>query len=204
MTRPDAAARTARLTAHRQQTARQKQQQALEAVAALQDAGTPISFAGVSRTAQVSTWFVYNNEVVRAAIEQAMRDQSRPSGPDTAVHPEGDDLSFAALRADLADAREEISTLRGERDKLRRRVQRVLGAEIDQLGHQEAIARIQELERQNRTLQAELVAARTEATDATRELATTQSDLIGARIALQRMIRERNTAAPVARDTNSS
>jgi hypothetical protein len=72
VTRPAAADRTARLVAARQDAARGTQKRTLKAIEEMRSRQDRISFAAVQRAAGVSTWFVYNNRQVRAAIEEAI------------------------------------------------------------------------------------------------------------------------------------
>ncbi|MFD9607531.1 hypothetical protein [Streptomyces sp. NPDC059970] len=59
------------------------------------------------------------------------------------------------MKTDLALARQEITALREERDKLKDAVRRQLGQQLDQVGTGELAARIDELSRQNAELTAE-------------------------------------------------
>ncbi|MEV8312374.1 hypothetical protein AB0P36_35090 [Streptomyces flavidovirens] len=59
------------------------------------------------------------------------------------------------MKTDLALARQEITALREERDKLKDAVRRQLGQQLDQVGTGELVARIDELSRQNAELTAE-------------------------------------------------
>lgn len=169
-----------------------KQQRTLEAVEALQSAGTPVTFAPVSRAAGAPLWSVYSTRPVRAVIEHAMRDRTPPSGPHSTSRPRCDDLPTTPSAPTPATRSAACATSASDRAD---GCQRELGAQIDQLGHKEAIAGVQELERQNDALQAELAAARTEAAETDRQLAAAHGELAGARVALRRMMRERNTAA---------
>ena len=85
-------------------------------------AGDPVTFTTVARTARVSTWLVYA-EGVREHIQAAIRQQA--DQPDD--HAADDPASIASLRTDLALARDEITRLRADNDKLRRNAQRLLG-----------------------------------------------------------------------------
>ncbi|MFK0022632.1 hypothetical protein [Streptomyces sp. NPDC090798] len=90
--------------------------------------GDRITFAGVARAANVSTWLTYADGV-REHIESAIQQQQsrRPQSATTAQ------TSPAGLRTDLALAREEIRRLRADRDQLQRTVRRHLGHQLDQL-----------------------------------------------------------------------
>lgn len=88
-------------------------------------AGQRISFAGVAREANVSTWFVYNSAEVKTAIWDAMQEQTH-HGVEAAAAPRRERATPASLHTDLALAREEIQDLKRERDVLKQRVQLAL------------------------------------------------------------------------------
>ncbi|MGW8761525.1 hypothetical protein ACWGN5_03385 [Streptomyces sp. NPDC055815] len=110
----------------------------------------------------MSTWFVYNQPAVKAAVRDAM---SAPThhGTEAAAAPRPERTTPAGLHTDLAFAREEIQDLKRERDGLKRRVQLSLGAEIDNVARADLVNRIQGLEHQNRVLAADLSEARARA-----------------------------------------
>jgi HAMP domain-containing protein len=187
VTRPAAADRTARLVAAREDAARGTQKRTLKAIQEMRSRQDRISFAAVQRAAGVSTWFVYNNRQVRAAIEEAIALQdTEPSQASTPAR--RDDRTLPGLRSDLVDARDEIRALRTERDRLRQRLQRVLGNEITNLSLQEAAQRVGELEQQNQQLQTELIAVERERGTLSRKVSTLEDELTGARAALRRMM----------------
>jgi hypothetical protein len=108
--------------------------------------GEPVAFAAVAKTAGVSNWLVYA-EGVREHIDAARARQAmHPPKPST-----GASVSSAGLKTDLALARQEITALREERDKLKDAVRRQLGQQLDQVGTGKLVARIDELSRQNAT-----------------------------------------------------
>jgi cell division protein FtsB len=55
-------------------------------------------------------------------------------------------LSLPSLRTDVAPAREEIKTLKAERDVLRQRVERLIGDQIREIDRSQITDRISELE----------------------------------------------------------
>ena len=69
--------RTDKLVLARREASRVKALRALETVARLHAAGDPVTFAPVARTANVSTWFTYNNPEVAAAVRKAQADQTK-------------------------------------------------------------------------------------------------------------------------------
>ena len=82
-----AATRTQAMLAARAQASRDKRQQVLTAVQALEAAGTPVTPAAVAAAAQVSIWLVYASGV-REHVEAAQRRQGEhPPGPGPVTAP---------------------------------------------------------------------------------------------------------------------
>lgn len=187
MKETDTSARTERLIADRRQAAAKKQAQTLEVIERLLALKERVTFADVHRAAKVSTWFVYNNAVVRSAINDAMRVQSDEQ-PASAVKTT-DDRTTQGVRAELADARAEIRDLREERGRLRLRLQRNLGDQIDVASKRDLLERLRVLEDENEQLQQTLLAANTEHANVRLELEQAQSELDGARLALRQTMR---------------
>jgi len=188
-----AATRTQAMLAARAQASRDKRQQVLTAVQALEAAGTPVTATAVAAAAGVSTWLVYADGV-REHVEAAHRRQAgREPGPATAAPPgRGEPVSQASLRTDLVAARDEIRSLRAERDKLRARFRLQLGAEIEGPDRAELIARVASLEAANRQLAAERDARAAEASHAQRRIRELEDELTAARESLRRAIRQAN------------
>lgn len=107
--------------------------------------GYAITVSRVARQAGVSRWLLYNAEGLRECIAVVMDRQAHEGLPDVTRRAFPKDVSAASLQADLALAREEVRQP-GERDRLRRRLQDTLGAEIEGSSKTELIARIHELE----------------------------------------------------------
>lgn len=134
--------RTDRLLAARRQASRDKHAHALRTLDQLVRSGTRITYARVAREAGVSTWLLYNQPELTTAVRDAMAQQSPPghlSRPGTCT-------SGDSLRTDLELARHEIAVLRTSERKLRERLQRTLGSEIEQIDHSQLAARIADLE----------------------------------------------------------
>ena len=185
----DTAARTKRLVDARRQAAAEKQARALATVDRLLARGEHLSFIDVHRAAGVSTWFVYNNPTVRSAIEQAIRHQHERHA-DSGTTP-ADDRSLPGLRTELAHARSEIRDLRDERDRLRTRLRRDLGDQVDALAKQDVLERVRALELETEQLRSTLRAASDELATKTRDLDQALADLEGTRLAIRQMMRER-------------
>jgi hypothetical protein len=130
--------RTAKLIAARQRASRDKRAHTLHTLDRLLQSGARISFAAVAREADVSTWLVYNNPELKQAITDAMKHPARHAGP---PRPAESPTSQASLRTDLELARHEIAALRRSERKLRERLQRTLGAEIEHIDRSELVAR---------------------------------------------------------------
>lgn len=185
-------ARTERLVAKRKLAAAEKQAHTLAFIERLLASQGRVTFVDVQRGAGVSTWFVYNNPVVRAAIEDAMREQRTARSID-AVKP-ADDRTIRGLRAELADARAEIRDLREERERLRRRLQRNLGDQISTMEKRELLERLRVLEDENNQLQTSLRATTEDHAAIRRELDNSQTELEGTRLALRQMVRQQSSA----------
>jgi len=154
--------RTARLTAARQADSAAKRDRTLKAIERLLAAGSKMSYARIAREADVSTWLIYNVPEVRVAADAAI-DQQRATHAASPQPSITRTASAESLRTDLALAREEVKALRVERDRLRERLRKTLGAEIDQTSREELITRIQRLEDNLREVVEERDTARAEA-----------------------------------------
>lgn len=188
---PAATSRVAALKAARQRDSEDKRRRSMAAVATMEAAGMPVTFAGVARAAGVSTWLVYapgvreHIETARQRQAEAGADRSRPEG--------GHHGSVGAgLRADLANSRQEIRRLRAEHEKLRLRLRLHLGAEIEGPARAELIARVTDLEAANRRLVAERDARSLEADTSGRRVRELEDELVAARESLRRVIRAEN------------
>lgn len=184
MTNPDR--RTERLVASRRAAAAEKQAHTLTTIERMLERGAKINFVEVQRTAGVSTWFLYNNPTIRLAVESAIRAQHDHQAAE-ATKPL-DDRTLAGLRTELANARAEIRDLREERDRLRRRLQRDLGDQVDARSRRELLERLRVLEQENSKLQDTLRTTTTELATAKRERDTVAADLEGTQLALRQTI----------------
>ena len=101
-------------------------------------------------------------------------------------------MTPASLRTDLAIARDQIKTLRAERDKLQQRLRLQLGAEIEAPDRAHLTARVADLEALNRRLVAERDARTIETDTATRQVAELEDELSAARESLRRVIKSQN------------
>jgi hypothetical protein len=182
-------ARAAALKAARARDSELKRRRALAALEAMEASGGSITFTAVANAAGVSTWLVYA-QGIREHIDAARRRQAdeRPAPMPTGNH----SMTPASLRTDLAIARDQIKTLRAERDKLQQRLRLQLGAEIEAPDRAHLTARVADLEALNRRLVAERDARTIEADTATRQVAELDDALSAARESLRRVIRSQN------------
>jgi hypothetical protein len=177
-------ARVARLRQARQSDSAVKTTRTRGAVRGLLNAGQRVSFTRVAREAHVSTWFVYNNPEIKAAIN----DQTH-HGVEAAAAPRPERATPASLHTDLALASDEIKDLKRERDALKHRVQLALGAEIDNVAQADLVKRIQDLEHQNQVLAQELTETRASA-DRLARREEPEETITSLRLALRKAIRE--------------
>jgi len=185
--------RTANLIAARQKASRDKKTHTLHTLERLQRSGARISFAAVAREAGVSTWLVYNSSELKQAITDAMKQPARHDDPSPSS---ASPTSPASLRTDLELARHEIAALRRSERTLRARLQRTLGAEIEQIDRSELVARIADLETLVANLRTEntgLAEANTRLTDL---VAQQRDDLDTANTLLRRYMKEASRTHP--------
>ncbi|NEA68123.1 DUF6262 family protein [Streptomyces sp. SID12488] len=165
-----------------------KRGQVLAAIDTMKDSGTPISFAAVARTAEVSTWLVYAAGV-REHVEAAMKGQAKSVRRE---RKSGVGASAASLATDLELARAETRALRGERDRLKQAVQRSLGAQLDQRGTKELTGRVGELQAEVQRVKDELAAARADNAGLLRELEEARDEVVAVREAGRQMFKNVN------------
>jgi chromosome segregation ATPase len=173
----------------RRRDSRLKRAKVLETVEAMVSSDQPVTFAGVAKTAGVSNWLVYadgvREHIQSARDKQATRVQ-RGRSAGTAASADG-------LKTDLELARQEIASLRTERDKFKGALQRQLGQQLDQVAAGDLIVRINELTQQNERLVAERDNLERQNAALEAKLAETEDDLGAARASLRRVIRAENT-----------
>ena len=192
--------RTANLIAARQRASKEKNARTLHALDRLLQKGARISFAAVAREADVSTWLVYNNPELKQAITDAMTRPRRHNPPNSTKSV----ASPASMQTDLELARAEIATLRASERKLRERLQRTLGAEIEQVSRSDLAARIADLD----TLVIKLRTENADLAEANERLSTVttqqRDDLETANTLLRRYMREASRTQPDNDEDRSS
>ncbi|MFD9116784.1 DUF6262 family protein [Streptomyces bottropensis] len=173
----------------RRKDSREKRAKVLAVVEEMIARGDAVTFASVAKTAGVSNWLVYA-EGVREHIETARKQQAGKGRRD---RQEGLSPSVASLRTDLELSRQEVTALRGERDRLKAALQRQLGQQLDQIGSADLIARVEELTRQNEELVSELGDLRLVKSELEAKVEELEDDLAAVRSSLRRMIRTENS-----------
>lgn len=122
---------SAALARARRRDSQTKRQQAAEAIRAAEETGEPITFPAVARRAGVSVSLLYTDRQLAAAIATA-RDRQRQAG--TQRHwqlPTRSLITEQSLRAELANAKEQIRQLTDDAAVLRERLAHHLGADAD-------------------------------------------------------------------------
>ncbi|MFB6819569.1 hypothetical protein ACFCV8_34060 [Streptomyces sp. NPDC056347] len=162
-----------------------KRQRTLDVVrSTLADRGH-ITFTTVARTARVSTWLVHA-EGVREHIEAAIRQQEHEP---VVAWSDGRQASPASLKSDLMMAREEITSFRQERDRLREAVRQQLGRQLDQVGSRQLTDRVAELANANRRLERDVGQLQ----PLRKRVEEVENDLGAARTSPRKMIRAENS-----------
>ncbi len=151
--------------------------------------GEPISFLAVAKKAGVSNWLVYA-QGVREHIEAARASQA---GTRRREHQAGASVSPASLAVDLELTRAELKQVRDERDRLKAKVQRGLGQQIDQAGNVELETRIRELGDELRQSAEALAQSRAERDRLQNELDEALDTLGGLRASIKQMMREQSS-----------
>jgi hypothetical protein len=139
----------------RRKDGRLKRQQALEAIDTIETTGEPISFPAVARRAAVSVSFLYAERELAGRIAAA-RDRQRQAGRDRAWQlPARSLVTESSLRAELANAKDQVRRLTEEVVTLRQRLARQLGAEADAARGLTLVPALDELEQRAAELEAE-------------------------------------------------
>jgi hypothetical protein len=97
----------------------------VQALRELDRSGTPVTFAGVARSARVSRSWLYTQPDITSQIRR-MRQNTSNAGSAGAV-PASQRTTDASLRARLAAALDRNKQLAGENARLRRQLARALG-----------------------------------------------------------------------------
>ncbi len=146
---------SAALRRARRQDSRAKRQRAAEALSAMEEEGTRISFAAVARRAGVSVSLLYADLTLSSAIATT-RDRQRQAGSERAWRlPARSLVTEQSLRTELANAKERARRLAEEVALLRKRLSRQFGAATD-IARGEALSPLlDQLEQRNAELEAD-------------------------------------------------
>ncbi|WJJ14515.1 DUF6262 family protein (plasmid) [Prescottella equi] len=141
---------SAALLAARRAISAAKRQQVVDTVRAMLADGTPITYNAVAKRARVSAGLVHSPtlkaEIAAAINHQAQIIDRSPATPPTTR------VTADSLLQDLELAHTEIRRLRSENKGLREHLQVNLGAQLQALGNQDALGRIDDREHRNTTL----------------------------------------------------
>jgi chromosome segregation ATPase len=149
----------------------------------------PMTFLAVARKAGVSNWLVYA-EGVREHIEAARKTKAGTAARDSKA---GSRVSDASLAVDLELTRTELRRVREERDRLKVKVQRGLGQQIDQAGTADLQQRIGELGDKLQQRDAALAEARADRERLQGKLSEAEDTVGALRQSLKQMMREQST-----------
>lgn len=185
-------ARAAALKAARAKDSQHKRQRTLAALQTLEATGAAITFAAVAKAAGVSTWLVYADGIREHIAAARHRQNNDHPGTHTSPASRTPPATPDSLRTDLAVAREQIKTLRAERDKLQQRLRLQLGAELEAPDQAHLTARVADLETINRQLVAERDARTIEVDAAKSRVTELEDELCAARESLRRIIKAQN------------
>lgn len=163
-----------------------KRTRVLAAVDDLKATGEPITFLGVARVAGVSNWLVYATGV-REHIEAARNGQL---GAQRRERRSGASASPASLAVDLELTRAELRRVRDERDRLKAKVQRSLGRQVEQTGNIELEKRIRELGDELQQRDSAMARARAERDELLARLSEAEDTVAALRRSLRQMMRD--------------
>lgn len=132
-----------------------KRLRAAEALQAMIDTAEPITFPAVARRAGVSVTLLYGDADLAARLSDA-RARQQAAGRDRAWRlPARSLVTEQSLRADLANANEQVRRLREEVAVLRERLAQLLGDHADRASGRTASPLLDQLEDRVATLEAE-------------------------------------------------
>jgi chromosome segregation ATPase len=132
-----------------------KRQRAADTITAIEASGERVSFPTVARRAGVSVSLLYADSELASRVAAA-RDRQQQAGSERAWRlPARSLVTEQSLRADLANAKEQVQRLNEEVVALRGRLARQLGADADIARGRTAGALFDKLEQRNAELEAE-------------------------------------------------
>lgn len=134
---------------------RVKRQRAGDAIGALEQTGEPITFPAVARHAGVSVSLLYADPELSTRIATARDRQQQAGSRQTWQLPVRSLVTEQSLRADLANAKEQVRQLTDEVTLLHRRLAHNLGANADLARGQDTNPLLAQLEERAAKLEAE-------------------------------------------------
>ena len=139
----------------RQQDSQNKRRKAAATLQTMIDAGEPVSFPAVARRAGVSVSLLYADKELAGRLAQARRRQHDAGQQRDWRLPTRSLISQQSLRADLANAKDQIRRLNQELAVLRDRLSHQLGAQADTASERTSPSLLDQLEQQTFELHAE-------------------------------------------------
>jgi chromosome segregation ATPase len=173
----------------RKQDSLTKRTRVLAVVDDMKANGEAMTFLAVARKAGVSNWLVYA-EGVREHIEAARKTQAGTAARESKA---GSRVSDASLAVDLELTRTALRRVRDERDRLKVKVQRGLGQQIDQAGNADQERRIRELGDKLQQRDAALAEVRAERNGLQEKLSEAEDTVGALRRSLKQMMRDQGT-----------
>jgi chromosome segregation ATPase len=174
---------SAALSRARRRDSHTKRARARAALQELIEAGAPITFSALARHAGVSVSLLYADQDLAAAVAEA-RDRQRQAGGERAWRlPARSLVTEQSLRAELANAKEQIRQLHEELTLMRQRLARSLGTEADIARGRATAPLLDHLEDQASQLEADNHQLRRKVTELETELRDTVDSLDAARAA---------------------
>jgi hypothetical protein len=173
-----------------------KRQQATQVLQAMIETGEPITFPAVARRAGVSVTLLYADKSLAAGIAQA-RDRQRQAGRDRAWRlPVRALVTEQSLRADLANAKDQVRRLTEEVRLLRARLARDLGADADVARGRSASPLIDQIEQRAAELETDNNSLRLRVEQLQRETRELADSLDAARAMNRELMSELNRPSP--------
>lgn len=174
-------------------TKRRRSEMALDAMV---QTGEPVTFRALASRAGVSVSFLYADTNLAQRVAEA-RDRQAQAGRDRAWHlPPRSLVTEASLRADLANAKEQIRRITEETYVLRGRLARELGAEADLARGRPLTPRIDQLEECAAELEADNHELRSRIAELEHEIRELNETLAAARAMNRDLMGEVNRSSP--------
>ena len=172
----------------RQRDSDDKRSRVLAAVDQMINDDEPVTFTAVAHRSQVSRWLVYADGVREHIHAARQRQHDHPRPPDATATP----VRAAGLHAEIAALRESHTLLRTENTRLKDTLRRRLGDQLDQIHVPELATRIRELTAHTQKTAAAIEQLQRDNETLTAQLERANEDLLAARVSLRRMIRATN------------